>query len=404
MAMLMAGCSNTLSLKEFTPVDGGPKTAFIDIKQRAVLSGKPAGAANESAELVLCAEPSPDALSSVATELAADAKYKDALAATLGFSQQEAASFVGLRTQTIQLLRDGMFRLCEGYLGGALSPSDFAWLSRRYQRNMVALLTIEQLTRVAQAPAIGQAGQGMASASRSATAIQGDLEELDKDLTRLKDEKAKIEAEKAEAEKLPAGDDKAKKLEEIQGRLNNNAAATKRVDELRSALLEGLKTARGILVNGSTTVQVLANNVDARSQVSDVVAKEIAKIAVKVLDQDDLNTLCFQLLSGERRMSAKTADGRDVDNTPLITACQKRIESTGLNTKADTQKDQDQLDSVMVDPTEPVRYFSGKLSPEMVEKLNQFLQPSNEPGATGGTTKPQAAKPAAPKASDPKRP
>lgn len=404
MAMLMAGCSNTLSLKEFTPVDGGPKTAFIDIKQRAVLSGKPGGAANKSADLVFCAEPSPDALSSVATELAADAKYKDALAATLGFSQQEAASFVGLRTQTIQLLRDGMFRLCEGYLGGALSPSDFAWLSRRYQRNMVALLTIEQLTRVAQAPTIGQAGQGMASASRSATAIQGNLEELDKDLTRLKDEKAKIEAEKAEAEKLPAGDDKTKKLKEIQGRLDNNAAATKRVDELRAALLEGLKTARGILVNGSTTVQVLANNIDTRSQVSDVVAKEIAKIAVKVLDQDDLNTLCFQLLSGERRMSAKTADGRDVDNTPLITACQKRIENTGLNTKANSQKDQDQLDSMMVDPTEPVRFLSGKLSPEMVEKLNQFLQPTNEPGATAGTTKPQVAKPAASKASDPKKP
>lgn len=155
LGLLISGCE-TLSLKEFAPNNDGPKSAFIDIKQRAVLIGKPTGAANNKAELVFCAEPSPDAISSLATEFAADAKYKDALAATLGFSQQEAASFVGLRTQTIQLLRDGMFRLCEGYLGGALSPSDFAWLSRRYQRNMVALLTIEQLTRVAQVPTIGQ--------------------------------------------------------------------------------------------------------------------------------------------------------------------------------------------------------------------------------------------------------
>lgn len=302
-ALLISGCS-TLSLKEFAPTEGAPKTAFVDIKQRGVFASKrkPDGATEY--DLIMCAEPSPDALSSIATEFAADAKYKDALTATLGFSQQEAASFVGLRTQTIQLLRDGMYRLCEGYLSGALTKSDFAWLSRRYQRNMVALLTIEQLTRVAQVPAIGQVSQAMAAASRSAAAIQGDLEELDKDLTRLADEKTKIDAEKTEAEKLPDGDDKKEKIAAIDKRLADNAAATKRVGEIRAALLEGLSSAKGVLVNGSTAVQVLANNVDTRNQVSDVVANRIANIAEKVLDQDDLPTLCFQVLDGSRKVTS----------------------------------------------------------------------------------------------------
>lgn len=374
LGLLASGCE-TLSLKEFTPVEDGPKTAFIDIKQRAVLSGKPAGASNPSAALVFCAEPSPDAISSLATEFAADAKYKDALAATLGFSQQEAASFVGLRTQTIQLLRDGMFRLCEGYLGGALSPSDFAWLSRRYQRNMVALLTIEQLTRVAQLPTIGQASQGMASAARSAAAIQGDLEALDKDLTRLKDEKARIDADKAESDKLTDGDEKTRKLQDIQGRLDNNTAASQRVGELRAALLEGLKTARGVLVNGSTSVQVLAAHADTRGHVSDVVAKEIAGIAKKVLDQDDLNTLCFQLLSGERQ--AKTADGRAVDNSSLIAACQDRIRNAGLDTKSSDPRTPDQLDANAADNDGGAnggpQFLSKKLSPEVAEQLEKLL-------------------------------
>lgn len=393
LGLLGSGCE-TLSLKEFTPLEGGPKTAFIDIKQRAVLSGKPAGAAHPSAALVFCAEPSPDAISSLATEFAADAKYKDALAATLGFSQQEAASFVGLRTQTIQLLRDGMFRLCEGYLGGALSPSDFAWLSRRYQRNMVALLTIEQLTRVAQLPTIGQASQGMASAARSAAAIQGDLEALDKDLTRLKDEKARIDADKAESDKLADGDDKTRKLQGIQGRLDNNAAATQRVEELRAALIEGLKTARGVLVNGSTSVQVLATQADTRGHVTDVVAKEIAGIAKKVLDQDDLNTLCFQLLSGERQ--AKTADGRAVDNSALISACQDRIRTVGFGTRSRDQQMPDQQDASAADTAGEVidghRFLSKKLSPELAAQLDRLLNsgrlfqalPDPKPAAPAG--------------------
>lgn len=273
-----------------------PKSAFIDIKQRAILTGQ------TSNGLVMCAEPSPDALSSLSSELATDLKYKELLQATLSLSQQEAASFVGLRTQTIQLLRDGMYRLCESYLAGALTKADYAWLMRRYQKYMVALLTIEQLTRVAQAPAVAQAGQGLASASRSATAIQADLEEIDKTLTRLGGEKKKLDAEKAEVDKLDEKDpSRASKLSDVTKRLESNGAAIKRAEEVRAALLEGLKSAKGVLASGSTTVQVIADGQDTRSSSSgDAVATAIAGIANSVLNQDDLGTLCFQVLEGGR--------------------------------------------------------------------------------------------------------
>lgn len=298
---LLGGCGTTYSLKEFSPTKDGPKTALIDIKQRAILSGARKIGSSTATEVITCAEPSPDALSSLASEIALETKVKDSLQATLGFSQQEAASFVGLRTQTIQLLRDGMYRLCEGYLSGALTQPDFAWLSRRYQRNMVALLTIEQLTRVAQVPTVAQASEGMASASRSAAAIQADLEEIDKMRTRLASEKKKIVDEKTEADKLPDTDTtKADKLKDIQSRLDNEQAAITRTDEIRTAMLEGLKSARGVLTSGRTTVQVVTDTKDTRTTLATGVVDAISKITTEVITQDDLGTLCFQLLDGSR--------------------------------------------------------------------------------------------------------
>lgn len=337
-SFFLVGCGSTYSLKEFSPADGAPKTAFIDIKQRAILSGAPpASAPGVKRDVIMCAEPSPDALSSLASELALDAKYKDTLTTSLGFSQQEAASFVGLRTQTIQLLRDGMYRLCEGYLSGAFSPADFAWLSRRYQRNMVALLTIEQLTRVAQAPTVAHASQGLASASRSATAIQGDLEEIDKTKARLEDEKKKLTDEKAEVEKL-ADTDTAKpdKLKDVQKRLDDKQGAITRTEEIRSALLEGLKTAKGLLASGATTVQIVTDTRDTRATHNADVVQAIRAITSDIINQDDLPTLCFQLLDGSRS-AANAAPELKTACATLVTA-RANLELRSLQLRIDDGK------------------------------------------------------------------
>jgi hypothetical protein len=319
LTFALSGCGTSYSLKEFAPTTSGPKSAFIDIKQRAVLSSM----RDDNKQLVMCAEPSPDAMSSFVTELALDARYKEAVAATLALSQQEAASFVGLRTQTIQLLRDGMYRLCEGYMSGALTAADYSWLSRRYQRNMVALLTIEQLTRVAQVPAIAHASQGLASASRSATAIQGDLAELNRTRTKLEEEKTKLEADLTTAQALADTDNEKKgKVEAATKLIKEKQAAIAEVDELKAALLEGLKTAKGLLASGSTTVQVLsAGVVDGQASRNNEIAKAISSLTEKVLDQDDLPTLCFQLITG-----ARSGAKADEALTRLMASCSGLVE------------------------------------------------------------------------------
>ncbi len=116
-----------------------PAGVFIDAEQRAVLS-------NTRGEdmRVVCAEPAPDALSAIAAQAGVSVSdISNAVTAEGGVS--EAAANIGLRTQTIQTLRDGFYRVCEAYMNG-LSEEQYSIMLRRFQTNMIALLAIEQLT------------------------------------------------------------------------------------------------------------------------------------------------------------------------------------------------------------------------------------------------------------------
>ncbi|MEM7329614.1 MAG: hypothetical protein AAF437_12795 [Pseudomonadota bacterium] len=117
-----------------------PAGVFIDAEQRAVLSNKRA----DQDLRVVCAEPAPDALSAIAAQAGVSVSdISNAVSAEGGVS--EAAANIGLRTQTIQTLRDGFYRVCEAYMNG-LSDEQYSIMLRRFQTNMIALLAIEQLT------------------------------------------------------------------------------------------------------------------------------------------------------------------------------------------------------------------------------------------------------------------
>lgn len=117
-----------------------PAGVFIDAEQRAVLSNK----RSDRDIRVVCAEPAPDALSAIAAQAGVSVSdISNAVSAEGGVS--EAAANIGLRTQTIQTLRDGFYRVCEAYMNG-LSQEQYSIMLRRFQTNMIALLAIEQLT------------------------------------------------------------------------------------------------------------------------------------------------------------------------------------------------------------------------------------------------------------------
>lgn len=126
---------------------GSPTTGVsVDIKQRMLLMNTKIGDADGKEWKRICVEPSPDALASLGASLGASHSTPVGSSSQLSAAINESAAYVGLRTQSIQLMRDAMYRACEAYMSGAIGNDDYLFLQRRFQAQVVGLLAIEQLT------------------------------------------------------------------------------------------------------------------------------------------------------------------------------------------------------------------------------------------------------------------
>ena len=209
----IVGCANLNSIHRKTGINPGGQTEFIDAKQRSVLvnpvydtavedhkeemkrqsSYRRFGTARNNSRAVqshkhdndgqvqikplpptlritqpkyrMCAEPAPDVFSIYAlaataqgnietNPVAGGAPGQTRAGGNFALSSSETASTIE-RTQTINLMRESMYRTCERYLSGAISAETMQIQAARDQRAMVAILAIEQLTGIVKrAPAI----------------------------------------------------------------------------------------------------------------------------------------------------------------------------------------------------------------------------------------------------------
>jgi len=93
-------------------------------------------------ESVVCTEPSPDIAVAYSNALAASAKYAN-VDVTLQYQNAAAIAQLGKRYATVQLLRDMLYRDCELYAAGAISPTEYAFRLSRFGGTVVTLLGIE---------------------------------------------------------------------------------------------------------------------------------------------------------------------------------------------------------------------------------------------------------------------
>jgi hypothetical protein len=114
--------------------------ATLDAQQRVILVTHHGGESHR--QFVVCAEPSPDTMSAIAAAARA-AGGNGEVQANLSYAVSQSAASIGIRTPTIQLLRDGLYRACEGYLNGVLDKTAYEIILRNYDRIMVALLAID---------------------------------------------------------------------------------------------------------------------------------------------------------------------------------------------------------------------------------------------------------------------
>ena len=190
--LFLSGCSvfgdansKAVNIQKVMPT-AQPTTLAIDAKQRVVLSNsvtvtppKPPVEGKTSAIARLCAEPSPDVFSAIASSLSSSASAEKTDINTLRFAlglsgtSSESASTIE-RSQTANVLREVMYRNCERYMNGAMTDAQFIVQAARDQRMVISVLAIEQITGMAkaQATALTTVAKASTSASSAAEALQ----------------------------------------------------------------------------------------------------------------------------------------------------------------------------------------------------------------------------------------
>lgn len=146
LLLILAGCAEGTSIYHNRPLSpAGDRVITMDAKQRNLLVTR-----DTEGQWRMCAEAAPDVFSalSASASLDADVTTKSGRAAA---AVAEAAGTIE-RTQTVNLLRESMYRTCERYLNGSIGRAQLVVQAARDQRAMVKILAIEQLTRVARAP------------------------------------------------------------------------------------------------------------------------------------------------------------------------------------------------------------------------------------------------------------
>lgn len=148
LCLLLASCANLHSIYRKKNLDDKSTAIAVDAKQRFLIS-------REDTDLrKVCMEPSPDVFSVLSASLGASAEYKD-VSASLRMQLAESAATIGLRTETIQLLRDAMYRICELAWNDDMSGETAALLHERYQKSMVTLAAVAALADAARPVQVG---------------------------------------------------------------------------------------------------------------------------------------------------------------------------------------------------------------------------------------------------------
>ena len=167
----LAGCS---TIYRTVSIDSKPATSVnIDAKERMILVTDHGGQNGD--RRVICAEPSPDTAVGIAASASAAANVQGKVDAKLASSVAEAVQSVGRRTQTIQLLRDGLYRACEAYMNGAITQEEYRLLLARISAFSVTILAIDGLTggQGIQQTAIATKSDSKAGTESSGTAEAG---------------------------------------------------------------------------------------------------------------------------------------------------------------------------------------------------------------------------------------
>lgn len=302
-SLWIGGCANLNSIYRTFDVSQG-NSPMVDIRQRAILvapnktvteefdtNGKLTMREARENGVFVCAEPSPDAMASLAYELAAKGAIPEKASGELAFALQDSAAFTGIRTQSIQLLRDFGYRLCESRLSGAITSAQYDLLMRRYQKNIVALLAIEQLTGTVKAPPVVLTASGKAEATKSLAEQRAERERVGDQIAELERQKEGVKKKHDEA-KAANADTSA-----MDGQLADFDGKIARLKSDIEVIDKAITGTKGILAEGKTEVIIKTDSATQRSDEHIAkVADAVREIVNNIVLSDDVNQICMSVL------------------------------------------------------------------------------------------------------------
>jgi len=306
----LAACGNLTSIHRTLDTASG-NGVLIDAKQRAIIVSQRNDEVTSNDQTsqrekryVACAEPSPDAMSAYAAQFAGELAMSPQGAdgtnrsAAIKGALQEAAAFIGMRTPSIQLLRDAMYRTCEAYANGSIDKGQYELAMRRYQRYTVAMMAIEQLTQAGRVPSITLATEGGVNGERPLSEWTDEIKRQQglqaKQDAAASQADADLKAAEAALEKTPQDAAAQKAKTTAQAAKTAAQAERARIETIIAALKNGM--AGGTALSGRSAAAVVqAATEGAARQVSDV-QDTVKALALKVLETDDTGALCFEYL------------------------------------------------------------------------------------------------------------
>ncbi len=328
----LTACANLNTIDRATQLPGAKsstgKAVHLDIQQRLLI-------VNHLGKY--CAEPSPDALAAFAAEVGVSAGQPDHQALSAIIGGQSSTAGVGLRTQSITLMRDALFRMCEAYVNDALGPAQVAALLQRSQDLTAVILAVEQLTGAVVANQTSLTGSTTADASATALATANLLEQAlaAEDRRQQELEQAQAELITAEAERdaaaqalseagsdqLPGSSTEQDNKEDTNTKVASKKAESKRASlafmnaeqrvALRKKWLEhARRTREKIESNQDAAIADLSVSISSDAQfsnpaqrvqldkaVSEQVVKSVEKMVTKVLEKDYTVESCMAIIS-----------------------------------------------------------------------------------------------------------
>ena len=141
----LLGCADHI-FRSFN-IDHG-ESLSVDARQRVILVTHKGGKMRD--RTVVCTEPPPDdatgrsGAGSVVATVDPEGPGKGAQAA-VATAPNEAMAVIAQRSQTIRLLRDGLYRACEAYLNGAIDQHQYNVVLLNIDKVMVTLLGIDAI-------------------------------------------------------------------------------------------------------------------------------------------------------------------------------------------------------------------------------------------------------------------